>query len=130
MNILVSAIAEKKGKVLKNITVITLCFHCGHISVENSGKRIASMKLGQRVRRVDSTGELVSINHILLLIFKRSSFVNINSEILNYRYISIIQASKDNKFLTATRLKVKVFVESDNEEIEYTSNHVIIAGEG
>ena len=27
-------------------------------------------------------------------------------------------------------LKVKVFVESDNEEVEYTSNHVIIAGGG
>ena len=35
-------------------------FHIGFILVENSGKRVASMKLGQRVKRVDSTGELAS----------------------------------------------------------------------
>merc|ERR1711936_889969 len=49
-------------------------------TVESSGERIASMKLGQRVKRVDYTGDMV-----------------------------------------------KVFVESTNEDIEYTSNHVIVA---
>ena len=75
------------------------------------------MKLGQRVKRVDSSGELASKPSCFHIVFlKRSSSV-----VSNLR-------SRINFQIKLAASKVKVFVESDNEETEYTSNHVIIAG--
>ena len=66
-----------------------MCYYCGHISVENSGRRIASMKLGQRVKRVDSTGELVSkpyfLAHFQKIVFRGYQFRH------TVRYISKLQ---------------------------------------
>ena len=51
-------------------------FDFGHISVENSGKGIGSIKLGQRVKRVDSSGELASKPRCYHIVFFFSEFEN------------------------------------------------------
>ena len=87
------------------------------ISVESSGERIASMKLGQRVKRVDYTGDMASKHAIVCI-----TYYNIL-----YMYYNILYSNTWNRCLSLP--KVKVFVESTNEDIEYTSNHVIVAGD-
>ena len=65
------------------------------------------MKLGQRVKRVDSTGELVSkhkqncLAHFQKIVFCGYQFRNTELQIHNTELQIHIQASKDNKFLTA-----------------------------
>ena len=68
------------------------------------------MKLGQRVKRVDYTGDMASKHTIVCII-----------------YYNILYSNTWNRCLSLP--KVKVFVESTNEDIEYTSNHVIVAGD-
>lgn len=54
VNTLVSGITEKMGERLKQLRLLQLN------TSSKEWQRVASMKLGQRVRRVDSTGELAS----------------------------------------------------------------------